>query len=447
MRIERPLIMIGALAAAAVSWGQEWPAGSAMSQLQHSVSADSPAPPAASGAAVREIQASASTKAKKRAAQALAPGDWPGYLRFLDAETGSRSLGKNSIEFLVDKEVIAPAVAAVTGARQTIHLEVFQYQPDKIGWSFAKLLAAKAGQGVRVRVLLDGCGTNPKHADVKSLIDFLRQKGVQVLVRPAPLLDTHIDHRKVMVIDGAIGFTGGMNIGETYQENWHDQQSLIKGPAVAKLQEAFLSQWKAVGGTTSPGEDLFPASSDAPDGFETRVVTHMGGNNDQNIKLAYLGAFATAQHLIRIADPYFVDKDIIGALMAAARRGVTVQVVLPAMNNKKIVQGASRAFYPDMIEAGIEVYEYQGRMAHEKVAVVDSYWATFGSSNLDARSLLYNDELNIVVTDARFAMNVESVLFAPDLPQSKRILSYYPSLAEKAERAIAGELSTKDGAL
>jgi cardiolipin synthase len=365
----------------------------------------------------------------------------------LDAATGSASSGKNAIDFLVDKQILGPAVAAVNGARQTIHIEVFQYQPDEIGWAFAQLLAAKAGQGVRVRLLLDGCGTNPKDANVKKLIDFLRQKGVSVLVRPAPLLYTHIDHRKVMVIDGTIGFTGGMNIGQTYQEDWHDQQCLIKGPVLAKLQEAFLSQWKAVGGTTQPGENLFPASSEAPDGYETRVVTHMGGNRDQNIKLAYLGAFATAQHLIRIADPYFVDKDIIRALMAAARRGVSVQVVLPAMNNKKIVQGASRAFYPDMIKAGVEVWEYQGRMAHDKVAVIDSYWATFGSSNLDARSLLYNDELNIIATDTRFASGIEAVLFVPDLSQSKRITSYHPTVAEKAERAIAGELSTKDDAL
>ncbi len=372
------------------------------------------------------------------------PGDWLGYLAYIDASAGAQNAGKNSIDFLVDREVMAPALAAVSGARNSIHIEVFQYQADKIGWSLARVLAKKAAGGVRVRVLLDAKGSNTDHQDVKALLGYLRGEGVHVLVRPAPPLDTHLDHRKVMVVDGLIGFTGGMNIGETYQEQWHDQQSLIRGPAVALLQKAFLSQWQAVGGTTEPGENLLPPSADQPDGAQTRVVAHLGADHDQNIRRAYLAAFATSQKLIRIADPYFVDAGVIKALETAARRGVKVQIVLPAKNNIKLMQDASRAFYPDLLSAGAEVYEYQNRMAHEKVAVIDDYWTTFGSSNLDPRSLVHNDELNIVATDARLASTVNAKLFEPDLRQSRRILSHKVTAAERAARAIAGQLFTDD---
>jgi len=371
---------------------------------------------------------------------ALKPGDWGTYLSYLESATGTKSAGKNSIEFFVDKQIIAPATAAVNGAKASIHIEVYQFQADQVGQAFAQMLADKAVQGVRVRLLLDAFGSKTNHPAVQKLIGFMRQKGVAVLVRPNPVLDGHLDHRKVMVIDGTIGFTGGMNIGAHYQEEWHDQQTLLQGPAVAKLQEAFLSQWNAVGGTVAASEDLFPALAPQPDGYETRVVAHLGGDQDENIKLAYLGAITTAQKLIHIADPYFADADIIAALEAAARRGVQVKVELPAVNNEKIVQCAARGYYPDMIAAGVQVYEYPGRMAHEKVAVMDDFWTTFGSSNLDARSLKNNDELNVIVTDARFAAVVESALFDPDFKQCKRILHYTPTPADIAARAESGVL-------
>ena len=157
------------------------------------------------------------------------------------------------------------------------------------------------------------------------------------------------------------------------------------GPAVAALQDAFLEKWKANGGETGSEEDLYPPLREVENGAETRVVMHRGGQ-DQNIKAMYLRAFATAQKSIRIANPYFADPEIVKALSAAALRGVRVQVVLPEDNDIKIIQRGSRSYYPEMLKAGIEIYEYQGRMAHEKVAVIDGYWSTFGSSNLDSRT-------------------------------------------------------------
>jgi cardiolipin synthase len=135
-----------------------------------------------------------------------------------------------------------------------------------------------------------------------------------------------------------------------------------------------------------------------------------------------------------------VDSDVVAALVSAARRKVKVQVELPQVNDEKLVQDASRAYYPDPIKAGVEVYEYQGRMAHEKVAVIDDDWVTFGSSNLDARSLVDNDELNVIVLDRRLAATVDSALFEPDLKQCRRITSFSPSLVDEAGRLIGGLL-------
>lgn len=434
------VLAVGAAGAETSSWAQAAAPDSALAQLLRSAgSAESVSVPAARAPVFR------AQEDEPPASAALKPGDWTAYLEYLDAAAGTRSSGRNSIRFLVDKQALAPVLEAVSAARESIHVEVFQLQADQTGWEFARSLTAKAGAGVRVRLLLDAFGSNTSDPGVVKIVDFLRSSGVNVLIRPAPILDGHLDHRKVIVIDGTVGVTGGMNIGDLYQEEWHDQQCLLRGPAVAKLQEAFLSQWKAAGGAVGAGENLFPSAADQPDGYETRVLEHLGGDHDRNIKKAYLGAFATARSLIRIADPYFVDADIIRALEAASRRGVKVQVELPGINDVKIVQGASRAYYPDLLEAGVELYEYPERMAHEKVAIVDDYWTTFGSSNLDARSLVDNDELNVVVTDARFAAAVESALFAPDFAQSRRVTSYTPTLAERAERAASGFLIQSDG--
>ena len=309
-------------------------------------------------------------------------------------------------------------------------------QADEIGWGLARKLAAKAKEGVQVRLIVDFYGSGVKKGEeIKKLLAFLNESGAEALVRNSARFTGSRDHRKVMVIDGNIGFTGGMNIGGHYQVDWHDQQTLLTGPIVARLQDSFLENWAEAGGLVRDPREHYPKLLSVPGGVEARVVYHRG-NEDRNIKAMYLRAFHTAQRSIRVAVPYFADPDIVDALSAAARRGVQVQITLPAANNKGIAMKCSRAFYPQMLKAGVEVYEYQGRMAHQKVAVIDGLWSSFGSSNLDSRSLKNNHELNVVVRDAGLAGYIGRELFDADLPKSARILNYKPSLTDR----LAGRL-------
>ncbi|MCX5792906.1 MAG: phosphatidylserine/phosphatidylglycerophosphate/cardiolipin synthase family protein [Elusimicrobia bacterium] len=372
----------------------------------------------------------------------VVPGDWQGMRRYVDAVTETSSAGRNYIKFLIDGREVMPAAGPVLqAAAKSIHIEIFHLQADKIGWGLANVLSAKARAGVAVRFLIDERGSKAEHEpELQKLIASLRASGAAVIVKePSAHFEGHLDHRKVIVIDGKTAFTGGMNIGLDYQEKWHDQQTLVIGPAVARLQEAFLERWKNAGGSYSPAEDLFPALAEAADGAETQVVGHIG-RNDQNIKAVYLRAIGTAQKTVRIATPYFTDKDVINALRAAARRGVKVQLVFPKENNIPLVQSAARANYPKLIKAGVEIYEYKGRMAHLKVTAIDSVWATFGSSNLDTRSMKNNDELNLVINDAAVATDIETRLFGADIPQSERITHYSPSLMDHISDQFGGLL-------
>ncbi len=370
---------------------------------------------------------------------------WEDYFLQLGAAVkkgGLTDAGMNVVELLVDgQEVMNSAIPDIENARSFIHIKIFQWQADEIGESLRDLLAQKAKTGVRVRVILDSLGSSlvrpesPAHKFVKSMT----AAGIEVKVRRFQLL--HLDHRKVVVMDdgnnGLVGYTGGMNIGIDYQRLWHDQQTRVTGPAAALLHRAFLDGWKKVSGEELSG---FPAAQPAEAGARTYVITHTGGDADRNIKKAYLLAINTARHLIRIENPYFTDEDVIAALIKAAtdprRPGLKVQLLVPAINDMPVTLRAFRSHYPDMLKAGIEVYEYLPRMEHLKVAVMDHLWSTVGSSNLDSQSLKYNDELNLIVLDRDFAADIDRRIFDNGIAQSLRITSYSSNLGD----AISGQL-------
>jgi cardiolipin synthase len=280
----------------------------------------------------------------------VVPGDWDGLAKYVDTVAQSAYTGRNLIKFLIDgKDVMAEASRALYSAQKSIHIEVFQLQADNIGQGLADLLGAKSKAGVTVRLMIDEHGSKvDDDPALRKMLDGMRANGIQIIVKKPPFMKKHLDHRKVVVIDGKIGFTGGMNIGSLYQVEWHDQQTLIEGPAVAKLQEAFVERWKTAGGSIGAAEDLFPRIEEYQDGAQTQVIQHIG-LRDQNIKAMYLRAIGTAQKSIKIANPYFTDEDVVDALRWAAKRGVKVQLVLPQDNDMALVQHASRHYYPQLV--------------------------------------------------------------------------------------------------
>ena len=389
--------------------------------------------------------AAATPLAAPLAGQAPEAAAWEDYFYKLGAAVNKGGLtdaGNNTLELLVDgQEVIKAAGPDIKNARSFIHIKIFQWQADEIGGSLRDLLEQKVKAGVRVRVILDSLGSSllSPESPAKRFVKSMSGAGIEVKVRKFQLL--HLDHRKVIVMDdgnnGLVAYTGGMNIGNDYQRNWHDQQTRITGPATALLQRAFLDGWKNITGEELSG---FPAAQPVKGGAHTYVITHTGGDADRNIKKAYLLAINTARRIIRIEDPYFTDRDITAALVKAAadpqRPGLKVQLLVPATNDMPVTLRAFRSHYTDMLKAGIEVYEYQPRMEHLKVAVMDHIWATVGSSNLDPQSMKYNDELNLLVFDRDFAADIDKRIFENDIAQSLRITSYSPNLGD----AISGHL-------
>jgi len=369
------------------------------------------------------------------------PGDWAGFTSYVDGVDDVRSSGGNALDFLIDgPQVIQSMLESIQGASSSICLSTYIWQGDDVGWQMARALADKADHGVPVRVLLDKYGTPPSGSKVAEQIAFMKAHGVEVRSTHVGLFGEHLNHRKILVVDGQLGFTGGMNVGRSELE-WHDQMTRVQGPATAQLQEAFVDRWKASGGALSPEQEsvLFPALTEVPTGFDTRVLADVG-TSDRRIQAMYLRAIETAKDSIRIADPYLTDPDVVRALCDAARRHVKVQIIIPRINDVGIALGAARAYYPELIKAGVEVYEYKGRMAHEKVATMDGVFTTFGSANLDARSFRHNDEINCVVMDARFAAIVNAQLFDVDLQNAERITEHHPTLIELIDRMLSNYL-------
>jgi len=385
--------------------------------------------------------------ASLQASRAAAPGDWNGFQGYLDAATGTQQRAGSQVTPLIDGAAAFPAMyQAIDGAKSSVNYTVYAFHSDQAGWEMARHLADAADRGAAVKVIYDPMGSSSSNGlpTDPGIYAFMRQHGVQVISQKFGPLGEHLTHRKITVVDGKTGFVGGMNVGDAYSFEWHDVHSKVEGPAVADLQKLFVSQWQTDGGAFTEPEKaaLFPELAPVAGAGSARVIGHVGGRGDQDMKLAYLRAVDTAQKSINIADPYFSDADLVRHLCAAARRGVAVNLVLPMHNDSPPEAAAERALYDQLRGAGVRVYEYDGKpMAHEKVATFDGKVSTIGSSNLDARSLQDNDEANVWSSDSAVAQQLDQQLFAKDLTQSKQILEYKPGVLGWFEDTLAHRLA------
>lgn len=307
-------------------------------------------------------------------------------------------------------EAFPAMLQAIADARTYIHMETYILRADDTGRRFAEALCERAVAGVRVRLMFDAFGALGLD---DGYLGRLRAAGVRVIAyRPvAPWRPRwglwRRNHRKTLVVDGALGFTGGINIGDEYAEGgWKDLHVRIEGPAVGMLDALFRDTWRAAGG--DPADEEAPAAVRGSPGV---VLATVIANEDLlsrfEIRRAYIHAIRRARSTIRILNAYFIpDARVRRALRQAARRGVDVRVIVPAFPDIRVAYWASRHLYARLLRAGIHIHEWTGPMMHAKAAVVDGSWCAVGSYNLDYRSLLLDLEVIVAALDRDFAAAV-----------------------------------------
>ena len=417
-------------------------------------------------AAVRENPTVATAKgrlARKQAADLLAKRwakatpDMKALAVLEEAATGVPLIAGNKVTLLFDGPItMREMMAAATSAKNSINLETYIFDQDPVGLQFADLLIEKRKQGVVVNVLYDSVGAL---ATPPAFFERMRSAGINVLafnpVNPAKRIGkwelNNRDHRKLMVVDGSVAFTGGINISSTYANSsffrskrtpqtadtkkvgWRDTHIKIEGPAVASLQWNFLNAWVDQDAGDLAEANYFPPL--APVGDKIVRVLATDPDRDSEIYKAFILAIQEAKTTVHITSAYFVpDKQFVDALVAAARRGVDVKLVLPGVSDHGLVMHAGRAFYEPLLSSGVKIYQLQVAVLHAKTAVIDGTWSTVGSANIDRRSFLHNYELNVVVLDPAFGRDMESA-YAEDLRDSKEV-----TLEEWRKRPISDRI-------
>lgn len=352
------------------------------------------------------------------------------FTRTFGALLGPALVGGNRATVLLNGDQIFPAMLdALRAARKTITFEIYIYWSGNVGAAFAEVLAERAQAGVKVHVMIDAVGAG-KIDD--RYIEQMERAGVEVRRYNPPRWYSfgrfnNRTHRKLVVVDGAVGFTGGVGIADHWLGNaqdpqhWRDTHFRLEGPAVAQLQAAFMDNWTEVTGNVLHGSDYFPAL-EAQGVQRAQVFTSSPGGGAESMQLMYLLSIAASRKSIALSASYFVPDDVeIRTFVQALERGVKVRILLPGPHiDADIVRSASRAEWGKLLEAGAEIYEYQPTMFHCKVMVVDSLWTSVGSTNFDNRSFAVNDEANLNIYDADFA-KLQMRIFEQDLKRARRI--------------------------
>ena len=321
-------------------------------------------------------------------------------------------------------------LTAVKQARKRILFETYNYNKGEAGELFTNALAEAAKRGVDVRMVLDAFGASTPPPNLDARIESVGGKVLwfnQVRLRSIESQNTRT-HRKLLVVDGEVAFTGGAGVADHWlghaqdAEHWRDTQFKITGPAVRLLEACFYENWLEAGGEGAP--ELQHRVGDGPGGSRTLVVWSNPVGGVSNVKQLYLYSIASARHTIDIQSPYFVpDASALAALNEARARGVRIRILSDGeVTDAKSVKHATRATYQRLLNAGIEVYEYLPTMMHAKIMLVDGVWSVVGSGNFDNRSLELNDEITVAIFDPDLGRRVETH-FEADLAKSKHWLS------------------------
>jgi cardiolipin synthase len=343
----------------------------------------------------------------------------PQFLRSMGQLLGPAIVPGNRVTALQNGDQIFPAMLeAIRGARESITFETYIYWSGDIGRQFADALCERAGAGLKVHVLLDWLGTS--RIDGQYLAD-MKAAGVEV-ERYHPLHWYHLSrlnnrtHRKLLVVDGRIGFTGGVGIADAWagnandKDHWRDSHYKIEGPAVAQMQAAFDDNWIKTRAQVLFSSVYFPELAQVGRS-RAQVFKSSPDEGSESVRLMYLLSIASATRSIRLQAAYFVPDDLaIETLVTARKRGVKIEIIVPGPHtDSEIVQGASRSRWAALLDAGVLIYEFQPSLYHCKVLIVDDVWVSVGSTNFDNRSFRLNDEANLNVYDAVFAAEQASI--------------------------------------
>jgi cardiolipin synthase A/B len=363
------------------------------------------------------------------------------HMRVEELISGTPLVAGNKVTLLVDGPATYEAmVQAIHNARDHINFETYIFRDDEVGRDFADLLLQKQAEGVQVNLIYDGAGC---YSTPSAFFARLREGGINLLeFNPInPLLGssrwslTHRDHRKILVVDGSVAITGGVNITSDYSRSlfkssrrrkerfrsfWRDTDVQIEGPAVAEFQRLFLDTWKRQEGPKLPERDYLPPLEETGEEV-VRVIGSSPETKNGLTFMMYISAMSFAQRSIHLTNSYFIpDKQMLRALTDAARRGVDVKLVLPAESDSPMAVYAGRSHYKRLLEAGVKLYEHTNSILHAKTAVIDGVWSSVGSTNMDLWSFLRNDEVNAVILGRDFADQMES-MFSKDLANSRVI--------------------------
>jgi cardiolipin synthase A/B len=329
---------------------------------------------------------------------------------------------------------------AIRGAKDHINVESYIIDDDALGREFASLLLERQARGVQVNLIYDSIGAL---STPRAYFDRLMEGGVRVLeynpvspaalIRPASL--NQRDHRKLLIVDGRIAFLGGINISSVYSSGssagtsrararrssgWRDTDIQVEGPVVAEFQKLFIQTWNKQHAPPLAARDYFPQL--AAQGND--IVRAVGSTPDDPYSLIYLtlvSAISNAEINVHLTNAYFVpDPQIIKALLDAAARGVDVRLILPSYSDNSMPFHAGRSHYQELLAGGVKIYERRGALLHVKSASVDGVWSVVGSTNLDWRSALSNDEIDAVILGREFARQMDAA-FADDIAASERI--------------------------
>ena len=376
------------------------------------------------------VNASSGEKKIQQRIERLYSTEDPQFVHAMGVLLGPPVVQGNRYRVLVNGDRIFPAMlAAIRAARETINFETYIYWSGAIGKEFADALAERARAGVKVHVLVDWVGSQKMD---EALVEEMKSAGVE-LRKYHPLGWAHLGrlnnrtHRKLLIVDGRIGFTGGVGIAEQWSgdaqdpDHWRDTHFQVEGPVVAQMQAVFMDNWIKTTGAVLHGVEYFPALEAVGSGA-AQVFSSSPSGGSASMELMYLMSITAATRTIRLSSSYFVPNELaVRTMVEAMKRGVKLQIITPGEHtDTETVRAASRARWGELLAAGAEIYEYQPTMYHCKVMIVDEFMVSTGSTNFDDRSFRLNDEANLNIYDAGFAAE-QVTIFAADLAKSRRI--------------------------